>query len=90
MILSHLNSVSEYFIYLFCFQRRQRAERLGDLCAFYERAVPDLKMATSGGQPDAALYVTIQSAYNKDWYLGFGPNPIRRSRVRKKSKKRGL
>lgn len=67
--------------------RRQRAERLGNLCAFYENVVSDPIMTTTGGQPDAALYVTFQSAYNKKWYLGFGPNPLRKRRSRKGSKK---
>merc|ERR1712080_337629 len=66
--------------------RRRRAERLGNLCAFYENVVPDSTMALTGGQPDAALYVTMQSAYNKDCYLGFGPNPFRKKGLRKKNK----
>ena len=43
-------------------------------------------MALTGGQPDTALYVTMQSAYNKEWYLGFGPNPQRKKGFRKKKK----
>merc|ERR1719412_2806744 len=42
---------------------------------------------TTSGQADVALYVTLQSAHNKKWYLGFGPNPVRKRRSRKGSKK---
>ena len=41
-------------------------------------------MTLSGGQPDAAISVTLQSAYNNKWYLGFGPNPLRKRRRNKK------
>ena len=40
-------------------------------------------MTLGGAQSDAALYVTLQSAYNKRWYLGFGPNPLRKIKKKK-------
>jgi len=63
--------------------RRTRAERLGNLCAFYENIVPDSTMTVNGEQSDAAHYVTFQSAYNKKWYLGFGPNPLKKNRKKR-------
>ena len=76
------------YLYILNFQRQQRAERLGNLCAFYENVVPDPSITLSGGQNHAALYVTLQSAYNEKWYLGFGPNPLRKRRFRQ-GKNRG-
>ena len=49
--------------------------------------MPDPTMAKMGEQPNAALYVTIQSAYNRNWYLGFGPNLLKKGRVRKGKRK---
>ena len=40
-------------------------------------------MTLGGAQSDAAHYVTLQSAYNKRWYLGFGPNPLRKIKKKK-------
>ena len=40
-------------------------------------------MTVNGEQSDAAHYVTFQSAYNKKWYLGFGPNPLKKNRKKK-------
>ena len=48
--------------------------------------MPDSTMTLSGGQPDAAIYVNLQSAFNNNWYLGFGPNPLRKRRRNKKKK----
>ena len=44
--------------------------------------MPDPSITVTGSQNHAPLYVTLQSAYNKKWYLGFGPNPLRKRRFR--------
>jgi len=59
--------------------KSKRAERMGRLCAFYERLVPDLSAAAAvssdGGKSAVSVYINLQSAADPDWYLGFGPNP---------------
>ena len=47
--------------------------------------MPDPSITVTGSQNHAPLYVTLQSAYNKKWYLGFGPNPLRKRRFRQRN-----
>jgi len=56
----------------------KRAERMGKLCAFYERTIPDYLMTSAGGHEDVSAYINLQSAHHPDWFLGFGPNPTAR------------
>ena len=42
---------------------------MGNLCAFYENPVAEPVHSTHHGR----VYVNLQSAYNANWYLGFGP-----------------
>jgi hypothetical protein len=43
---------------------------MGNLCAFYENPIVEATMPKS---VEAIAYVNLQSAANKNWYLGFGP-----------------
>ena len=42
---------------------------MGNLCAFYENPVPEPAHSAHHGR----VYINLQSAYNANWYLGFGP-----------------
>lgn len=65
-----------------CFNRRghlrsvpkSRADRMGNLCAFYERALTSRRHQKYGhSNPPNGPYFNLQSAHNPRWYMGFGP-----------------
>ena len=63
------------FLFLF-FQPKRRARRLGNLCAFYERALPSkrhVKYSPAGirSQDLPTTHFNLQSAHNPRWYMGF-------------------
>jgi len=71
-----------------CFNRRgrvrsvtpRRAELMGDLCAFYDRAEASPRHVDHAHPNPPTSYITLQSARNPKWYLGFGPNTPRARR----------
>ena len=60
--------VLNVFLFLF-FQSRPRANKMGNLCSFYENPISE----SSHPRGEAKAYVNLQSAANANWYLGFGP-----------------
>ncbi len=72
-------------LFLFCFQSRRRAEKLGRLCLFYETpaaaseeekeeedsAETSLRSPRPGRRPPPPVHVHLRSAQRPDWYLGF-------------------
>ena len=54
---------------------------MGDLCAFYDRPVASSRHTDHAphSQPPTS-HITLQSARNPRWYLGFGPNTPRARR----------
>jgi len=62
-----------------CFNRRgrlksvpkRRARRLGNLCAFYERALPSRRHVAYSVATPPTTHFNLQSAHNPRWYMGF-------------------
>lgn len=71
-----------------CFNRRgrlrsvtpRRAELMGDYCAFYDRAGASPRHLKHAHPNPPTSYITLQSAQNPKWYMGFGPNTKRARR----------
>ena len=70
--------ITKYFLLLF--QPKRRARRLGNLCAFYERALSSqrhMKYSSGASEDDATptiiptTHFNLQSAHNPRWYMGF-------------------
>lgn len=59
----------------FLLQPKRRAERKGNYCAFYQRALPSQRhMKYSDSSELPRTYFNLQSAAKPRWYVGFGPN----------------
>jgi len=50
---------------------KRRARRLGNLCAFYERALPSRRHVTYSVASPPKTHFNLQSAHNPRWYMGF-------------------
>lgn len=62
------------FTIFFPLQPKSRADRMGNLCAFYERALTSRRHQKYGhSNPPNGPYFNLQSAHNPRWYMGFGP-----------------
>ena len=65
-------------ISIVCFlQRKRKAQRMGDLCAFYERPIPSEHHSKYNSDKSPNLYFALQSAAHPGWYMGFGPHTPR-------------
>ena len=62
---------------LICLQRKRKAERWGDRCAFYERPIPSEHHSKYNSEKSPNLFFALQSAAHPGWYMGFGPHTPR-------------
>ena len=53
---------------------------MGDYCAFYDRAGASPRHLKHAHPKPPTSYITLQSAQNPKWYMGFGPNTKRARR----------
>ena len=58
-------------------QRKRKADRMGDLCAFYERPIPSEHHSKYNSEKSPNLFFALQSAAHPGWYMGFGPDTPR-------------